>query len=57
MRELLGPLTALFGPTETLDWFTRAGVHLKVESDGRVRVLHNVPYGLISVDAGVSHYR
>ena len=34
-RELLGPFTR-FGPRETVDWFARRGVRLKVESDGRM---------------------
>jgi predicted flavoprotein YhiN len=35
-RELLGPLTARFGPREAREWFTSRGVQLKTERDGRV---------------------
>jgi predicted flavoprotein YhiN len=35
-RELLGPMTAHFGPKETRDWFISKGVSLKTERDGRV---------------------
>lgn len=35
-RELLGPYNAKFGPWETYDWFTKHGVELKTEIDGRV---------------------
>lgn len=34
-KELLGPFTR-FGPRETVEWFERRGVRLKVESDGRM---------------------
>jgi predicted flavoprotein YhiN len=35
-RELLGPMTAHFGPKETREWFISKGVSLKTERDGRV---------------------
>ena len=35
-RELLGPLSKAFGPTETKQWFESKGVGLKTEADGRV---------------------
>ena len=35
-RELLSPFNSQFGPSETYEWFTDAGVELKTESDGRV---------------------
>lgn len=35
-KELLGPLSKLFGPQDTYDWFISRGVQLKTESDGRV---------------------
>jgi predicted flavoprotein YhiN len=35
-RELIGPLSAKFGPEETQDWFRSKGVSLKTEADGRV---------------------
>jgi hypothetical protein len=34
-KELIGPLTQ-FGTKDTMDWFTKRGVPLKVESDNRV---------------------
>jgi len=34
-RALIGPFTR-FGPGDTIDWFARRGVELKVESDGRL---------------------
>lgn len=33
---MLGPLSKLFGPQDTYDWFISRGVQLKTESDGRV---------------------
>jgi HI0933-like protein len=35
-KELLGPLSAKFGPWETFEWFSSRGVDLKTEKDGRV---------------------
>jgi predicted flavoprotein YhiN len=35
-KELLGPLSAKFGPWETFAWFSSRGVDLKTEKDGRV---------------------
>ena len=35
-KELLGPLSAKFGPQDTHEWFTSRGVALKTEKDGRV---------------------
>ena len=35
-KELLGPLSAKFGPWETFDWFSSRGIDLKTEKDGRV---------------------
>lgn len=35
-KELLGPLSAKFGPEDTYEWFTSRGVELKTERDGRV---------------------
>ena len=35
-KELLGPLSAKFGPWETFDWFSSKGIDLKTEKDGRV---------------------
>ena len=35
-RQLLGPMTAVFGPRETADWFRSRGVQLKTEADGRM---------------------
>ena len=34
-RELLGPFLQ-FGPAQTVEWFARRGVQLKVEADGRM---------------------
>ncbi len=34
-RELLGPFLR-FGPADTIEWFERRGVRLKVEADGRM---------------------
>jgi len=34
-RELLGPFSQ-FGPSDTIKWFERRGVHLKTEADGRM---------------------
>lgn len=34
-KELLGPFH-VFGPRETMQWFTERGVELKIEADGRV---------------------
>ena len=35
-KELLGPLSAKFGPWETFEWFSSKGIDLKTEKDGRV---------------------
>jgi hypothetical protein len=35
-RELLGPLTSVFGPAQALTWFESRGVRLKTEADGRM---------------------
>ncbi len=35
-RELLGPLSSVFGAAETWQWFTSHGVALVTEADGRV---------------------
>ena len=35
-KELLSPFNAQFGPSETFEWFSRAGIELKTEADGRV---------------------
>lgn len=35
-KELMGPMTARFGPRETREFFENLGVELKVEGDGRV---------------------
>jgi predicted flavoprotein YhiN len=35
-KQLLGPFSAGFGPSDTRRWFTEHGVQLKTEPDGRM---------------------